>query len=149
MVGWHHQLNGLEFEQTPGDGEGQGSLVCCSPRGHRVGHGLATERKQRYPTYCMYLYLRIVYCFSGIPISMGVPYLLGNPNWKLTRKALRGQKVKVKLRSLSHVRLFAMNCSLLGSSALGFSSQEYWGGLPFPSPEDLPDPQIEPGSPAL
>ena len=30
MVGWHHQLNGLEFEQTPGDGDGQGSLVCCS-----------------------------------------------------------------------------------------------------------------------
>ena len=33
MVGWHHQLNGHEFEQTPGDGEGQGSLACYSPRG--------------------------------------------------------------------------------------------------------------------
>ena len=33
MVGWHHWLNGPEFEQTPGDGEGQGSLVCCSLRG--------------------------------------------------------------------------------------------------------------------
>ena len=31
MVGWHHWLNGHEFEQAPGDGEGQGSLVCCSP----------------------------------------------------------------------------------------------------------------------
>ena len=31
MVGWHHQLNGHECEQTPGDGEGQGSLACCSP----------------------------------------------------------------------------------------------------------------------
>ena len=31
MVGWHHQLSGPEFEQTPGDGEGQGSLVCYSP----------------------------------------------------------------------------------------------------------------------
>ena len=31
MVGWHHRLNGHEFEQTPGDTEGQGSLVCCSP----------------------------------------------------------------------------------------------------------------------
>ena len=30
MVGWHHRLNGHEFEQTPGDSEGQGSLVCCS-----------------------------------------------------------------------------------------------------------------------
>ena len=31
MAGWHHRLNGQEFEQAPGDGEGQGSLVCCSP----------------------------------------------------------------------------------------------------------------------
>ena len=35
MVGWHHQLTGHEFEQTPGDGEGQGSLACCSPWGHK------------------------------------------------------------------------------------------------------------------
>ena len=33
MVGWHHWLNGHEFEQTPEDGEGQGSLACCSPWG--------------------------------------------------------------------------------------------------------------------
>ena len=33
MVGWYHQLNGHEFEQTLKDSEGQGSLVCCSPRG--------------------------------------------------------------------------------------------------------------------
>ena len=33
MVGWHHQLNGHESEQTPGDSEGQGSLACCSPWG--------------------------------------------------------------------------------------------------------------------
>jgi len=35
VVGWHHQLNGHEFEQTLGDGKGQGSLVCCSPWGCR------------------------------------------------------------------------------------------------------------------
>ena len=33
MVGWHHQLDGLEFEQAPGVGDGQGSLACCSPWG--------------------------------------------------------------------------------------------------------------------
>ena len=33
MVGWHHQLNGHEFEQIPRDGEGQGSLACCNPWG--------------------------------------------------------------------------------------------------------------------
>ena len=35
MVGWHHRLNGHESEQIPGDSEGQGSLACCSPWGHR------------------------------------------------------------------------------------------------------------------
>ena len=35
MVGWHHQLNGHEFEQTLGDREGQGSLACCSPWGRK------------------------------------------------------------------------------------------------------------------
>ena len=35
MVGWHHQLNGHEFEETPGSGDGQGRLACCSPRGRK------------------------------------------------------------------------------------------------------------------
>ena len=43
MVGWHHRLNGYEFEQAPEDG--QGSLVCCSPQGHRVGHRRASEQQ--------------------------------------------------------------------------------------------------------
>ena len=47
MVGWHHWLNGHESEQTPGDSEGQGSLVCCSPGGDRVAHDLATEQQQQ------------------------------------------------------------------------------------------------------
>ena len=36
MVGWHHWLNGHEFEWSLGDGDGQGGLACCSPWGHRV-----------------------------------------------------------------------------------------------------------------
>ena len=35
MVGWHHQLNGYEFEQALGVGDGQGRLVCCSPLGRK------------------------------------------------------------------------------------------------------------------
>ena len=38
MVGWYHQLNGHEFEQVLAEGEGEGSLACCSPWIHRVGH---------------------------------------------------------------------------------------------------------------
>ena len=35
MVGWHHRLNGHEFEQAPEDGDGQGSLACCGPQGRK------------------------------------------------------------------------------------------------------------------
>ena len=43
MAGWHHRLNGREFEWTPGVGDGQGGLACCNSWGHRVGHDWATE----------------------------------------------------------------------------------------------------------
>ena len=45
MFGWHHGLAGHEFEQILGDRGGQGSLVCYSPWGHRVGHDWATEQQ--------------------------------------------------------------------------------------------------------
>ena len=35
MVGWHHQVNGHEFEKAVGVGDGQGSLACCNPQGHK------------------------------------------------------------------------------------------------------------------
>ena len=66
--------------------------------------------------------------------------------------------VHVHNRSLKVKVLVAQSCPTLchpGSVAhqaplsMGFSRQEYWGRLPFPSPGDLPDPEIEPGSPAL
>ena len=43
MVGWHHQLDGHEFVQAPGDGKGQGSVTCRSPWSGRVGRDLASE----------------------------------------------------------------------------------------------------------
>ena len=55
MVGWHHQLNGHESEQALGDGEGQGSLACRSPRGHRVRHDWATEQQLRVLSTSLYL----------------------------------------------------------------------------------------------
>ena len=60
-------------------------------------------------------------------------------------------KVKVKMKSLSHVRLFATPWTVFHQAppSTGFSRQEYWSGLPFPSPGNLPDPGIEPRSPAL
>ena len=46
MVGWHHRLNGHEFEQTPGIGDGQGSLTCCSPWGRKESD--TTYQKQTF-----------------------------------------------------------------------------------------------------
>ena len=59
--------------------------------------------------------------------------------------------VFVVVQSLSHVQLFATPWTIACQAPLsvGFPRQEYWSGLPFPSPGDLPDTRIEPGSPAL
>ena len=55
------------------------------------------------------------------------------------------------MKLLSRVQLFAIPWTVAYQAppAIGFSRQEYWSGLPFPSPGDLPHPGIEPGSPAL
>ena len=49
MIGWHHQLNGHEFEQAPGDGDGQGSLMCCSLWGRKELD--MTEQQQKSINY--------------------------------------------------------------------------------------------------
>ena len=48
MLGWHHWLDGHEFEQAPEESEGQGSLACRSPWGCRVGHDWVTKQQQIY-----------------------------------------------------------------------------------------------------
>ena len=59
--------------------------------------------------------------------------------------------MKVKVKLLSHVQLFATPWTVAYQAppSMGFSRQEYWSGVPRPSPGDLPDPGIEPRSPAL
>ena len=70
-------------------------------------------------------------------------------NWLMP--GLKQRQVKVKVKSLSRVQLFVTPWTVAyqASPSMGFSRQEYWSGLPFPSPVDLPDPGIKPGSPAL
>ena len=73
IVGWHLRFKGHEFEQTPGDGERQESLACCSPWGRkRVGHNLLTKQLSLYiyiythtmPQISITLYLLPFYCSS-------------------------------------------------------------------------------------
>ena len=108
MVGWHHWLDGHEFEPDPGVGDEQGSLACCGPWGHKELN--MTEQL----------------------------------NWT----ELTGRK---QVKWLSRVQLFAAPWTVACQAPppLGFSRQEYWSGLPFPSPGDLPNPRIIPGCPEL
>ena len=68
-----------------------------------------------------------------------------------TRAYVSYSKVKVKVKSLSYVWLFVTPWTVAyqAPQSMGFSRQEYWSGVPFPSPGDLPNPGIQPGSPSL
>ena len=63
MFGWHHWLDGCEFEQTLGDGEGQGSLACCSLWGCRVRHNLAAEQQQHNWFWAFWLRSSVMWGF--------------------------------------------------------------------------------------
>ena len=72
MVWWHYLLNGHEFEQDSGDGEEQGSLACCSPWGHRVGHNWRTKQQERVDsskTLEDLLQGKDVICFKRLPLA--------------------------------------------------------------------------------
>ena len=90
----------------------------------------------------MFLYL---YVFLFLPVlhSLG---LFGHFAWVHLISCLDQQFIKWKWKSLSRVRLFATPWT---TQSMAFSRPEYWGGEPFPSPGDLPNPGMEPWSPAL
>ena len=79
IVGWHHRLNGHEFEQTPGDSGGQGILACCSPRGDKESD--TTEPLNDNSLYSHYLSAQSLRHAQGfeilwtiafqVPLSMG------------------------------------------------------------------------------
>ena len=70
-----------------------------------------------------------------------VPFFKFIFNWRLV--------VVAALVTQSRLTLTLWTVALQAPLSMGFFRQEYWSGLPFPSPEDLPDSEIEPGSPAL
>ena len=67
MVGWHHLLNGHEFEQILGDSEGQGSLACYSPWGHKESD--MTEQLNKEQQHSSHLLLGYQKVHSNFPIS--------------------------------------------------------------------------------
>ena len=87
---------------------------------------------------------------ASLPVILcSITYL--SAKGKRGKTSLKSPHSEVKVKSLSRIRLFAtpwtVACQALLS--MGFPRQKYWSGLPVPSPGDLPDPGIEPESPAL
>ena len=82
------------------------------------------------------------------PAQQSDPHLLP---WQVDSLQSSHQVKWNEVKSLSHVRLFVTPWIVAHQAppSMEFSRQEYWSGLPFPSPGDLPDPGVEPGSSAL
>ena len=76
MAGWHHWPNGHEFEQTPGDSEGKGSLACWNPWGCRVRHNRVTEQHHLQPGGQKDTSARMSLnnLLSNFPASLSPPY---------------------------------------------------------------------------
>ena len=68
MGGWYQRLSGHEFEQTPGDSEGQGSLACCSPLGHKELEMI----EQLNSKICCNFVLLFYKCFTKISLKLFV-----------------------------------------------------------------------------
>ena len=85
------------------------------------------------------------------PMSLISPALAGRFSTTSATWEALDNRTCVCVKSLSRVRPFVILWTVAHQAppSMGFSSQEYWSGLPFPSPGDLPDPGIEPRSPAL
>ena len=98
-------------------------------------------------------------CLERGPVGSRIWKLIGRKGERERKKdlivflflSLQIYTVKVKVKSLSRVRLFvtAWTVAYQAPLSMEFSRQECWSGLPFPSPGNLPDPGIKPGSPAL
>ena len=112
----------------------------------RVGHDWATSLF--FFTVLLPFYIFIFSIWKENPLSFR--------NWQMSNvlRVLHLRSLEVKwseVKLLNHVRLFATPWTIAYQAppSMGFSRQEYWSGLPFPSPGDLPDPGIEPRSPTL
>ena len=169
MVRWHHWLNGHDFEQTPGDGEGQGSLVCCGPRGRKELD--RTERlnninnnrggDQRYwSTLCkaqddpqnrVLWSPMLTVCWEEEPVLEIIALSSGQVLWETFKgdfekrrekdwslKKLKGKVLLLLLSHFSRVRHCATPWTAAHQAppSMGFSRQQYWSGVPLPSPKE-------------
>ena len=101
MVGWHHQLYGHEFEQVPGVGDGQRSLVCLvwwdSMGSQRVGHDWVTELNWGPGVYAfLSVFLRVLRSWAKPPVGQFNPKYgaFGKPHWDLFQGIHEGKALR-------------------------------------------------------
>ena len=128
MVGWHHWLNGCEFEQAPGDGEGQGSLVCCSPWGHKSGTRLSdwTTANPKFPVCPFPLLLAATDLFS-VFLSLFLPCRFVPI---IFRSHIKVISYAICLSDLLHLAWSSLVASMLLETAL-FSSFLWLSSVPL------------------
>ena len=126
-----------------GLGAGEGAVLGWS---QRLGAGLLMDEPDGYIHTDIDHHAAVLFVFF-FPYNFNI--LRNNTSPASFLMGFHGMKVKVKL--LSQVQLFVTPWAVAYQAPLsmGFSRQEYWSGLPFPTPGDLPDPEIEPRSPTL
>ena len=149
MAGWHHRLDGRGFEWTPGVGDGQGGLACCDSWGRKELD--MTERlnwTELNIPLCIYtaaaasaksLQSCLTLCnpVDSSPPSYHIPGILQARTMEWVAISFSNAwKWKVKVKSLSHVWLLVIPWTAAHQAPpfMGFSRQEYWNGLPLPSP---------------
>ena len=154
VPGWHHRLNRHEFEWTPGSWwwTGRSSLLRFVGS-QRVGHDWATERNW---TECYRARSSMKSSFADLvwnkdSVLYSTLYTTVHKSATSCGGCMHVTVWKVKVKSLGRVRLCdSMDCvAQQPPPSMWFSRLEYWSGLPFPSPGDLPDPGMEPRCPAL
>ena len=138
--------------RSPGEGNGNPLQYSCLENPLDRGAWWATvhwvtKSRTRLSdfTHSLSMCFKLMLCLACILKGIlwgGYYYYMGLQIWKHR---------KLKVKSLSHVRLFATPWTVAHQAppSMGFSRQEYWSGLPFPSPGDLPNAGIKPRSPAL
>ena len=126
-----------------------GIFSCASRSIAHLVHSVPPTCNPRGPTSTGKLALWFLVGFGHWEVPAGDKREFGEGGWGVySIHSHPGRKVR-KVKSLCRVRLFATPWIVASQASLpmGFSRQEYWSGLPFPSPGDLPDPGIKPGSP--
>ena len=158
IVEWHHRLNGHEFEQTPGDSEGQGSLLCCAPWGWKESDMTWQLNNNNHSVYTsptgplLHSWLSVFPCPFWDVNSFGAGLYIFVNLWICEYASMCARIclcvclcacVCVCVRTcslcaqpLNYVQLFATLWTIACRASLSveFSRQECWSGLQFPTP---------------